>query len=594
MKKCSVSFLFMLMSILVAHAQSQNSNNPFTDSLKQNLSRATTAEQKVKILDELAQFYMGVDRKQSDEYTRQQTQIAEDSRDRKLMIKALFTNSLRFYNMAGRQDNITTGISYAQKALDLAKTSHLSEYEAWAYLLLVKGARSNGENDKALNYNNLALSLASSSENDSLKINCFNSIGNTYLSKNEKMLAFRNYLQAINLAEISKRYQLLKMCYYTMANFYADLEEYERAKDYLYKILALTYTNKVPLERHDLFNRLGQIYSRDDKHDMAISFYEKSLTLADSLQMEVIKLNTYINMLDTYISRNEYQKALDFFRSKTELIAFMRQAGFDHFINQAYGMAYTSIGNLDSGIFYLRKAEPGFERNASIYNRYWFYNNMAFYHKKKNDYKTALTYYLKSKAIADQVGNVGLRKNNAGNLDSVYQKLGDYENAYLYNHIYHQAKDSLDKLSDAKDRTLLEVENENKLKEREALAEQEALRDRHNIQYMGITIAIAGVFIVLVMLGIFSVSETTIRILGFFAFIFLFEFLILLADHQIHHWTHGEPWKIMVIKIGLISILLPLHHYMEKKVINYLTSKKMFELNKEAILSKFSAKKVSG
>jgi hypothetical protein len=46
-----------------------------------------------------------------------------------------------------------------------------------------------------------------------------------------------------------------------------------------------------------------------------------------------------------------------------------------------------------------------------------------------------------------------------------------------------------------------------------------------------------------------------------------------------------------LIKIGLISVLLPLHHYLEEKVIHYLTSKKLVELNKEAIFSKFVSRK---
>jgi uncharacterized membrane protein len=167
----------------------------------------------------------------------------------------------------------------------------------------------------------------------------------------------------------------------------------------------------------------------------------------------------------------------------------------------------------------------------------------------------------------------------------------DFKNAYLYNNKYRVYSDSLRKLSTEKDLMALEVENENKRKEREALAEEEAVRTRHNIQYMGITVAIACVFILLTMFGIFRVSSTTIRILGFFAFIFLFEFIILLADHEIHHLTHGEPWMIMAIKIVLISILLPLHHFLEEKVIHYLTSRKMLELNKAALFSKLMPKR---
>jgi hypothetical protein len=590
MKNSSMSVL-LILTLLLCDAQAQNNPNPYTDSLKLNLAKATTPEQKVKMLGKLARFYMAVDRVLSDEYSNQQAQIAETSRDRKLMIQALHTNAQRYLGYNGRQDNINTGINYSQKALDLAKESNLNDYEAWSYLLLAGGARSNGENDKALNYNNLAVALSNTVNDDSLKVSSLNSLGDTYRSKKEKILAFRAYLQAMNLAESSGRYELNKSCLVIISNFYIDLGDFERAKDFAYKALTLTVKNKAPLDRHGVYNLLGQIYSKNKQPEMALTFYEKALGVADTLKFELIKLNTYSYITDSYFSNNQIAKGLAYMNTKPELKQFMKKAGLQHFIYQAYGMAYVEMGKLDSGFYYLKKAEPDFEKNANIFNKHSFYNNLSTYYKKKGDLKTALSYELRSKAIADEMGNIEFQKEDALSLDSIYQKLGDFRNAYIFNQKYQHAKDSLEKLSAQKELMVLEVENENQRKEREAIAAIETVRLKHNIQYMGITIAIAGVFVFLVMLGIFSVSEETIRVLGFFAFIFLFEFIILLADNQIHHWTHGEPWKVLAIKIGLISLLLPFHHYLEKKVIGYLTSKKMFELNAQSLRAKFSSKK---
>ena len=58
------------------------------------------------------------------------------------------------------------------------------------------------------------------------------------------------------------------------------------------------------------------------------------------------------------------------------------------------------------------------------------------------------------------------------------------------------------------------------------------------------------------------------------AFILLFEFIILLADTWIHNFTHGEPWKVLAIKVALIAILLPLHHFLEERVIHYIVHRK--------------------
>jgi hypothetical protein len=70
----------------------------------------------------------------------------------------------------------------------------------------------------------------------------------------------------------------------------------------------------------------------------------------------------------------------------------------------------------------------------------------------------------------------------------------------------------------------------------------------------------------------FKVSATTIRMIGFFAFLMFFEFIFLIFKKNIYSITRGEPWKDLLFMIGLAAVLLPLHHYLEKNVIRYLTS----------------------
>ncbi len=131
----------------------------------------------------------------------------------------------------------------------------------------------------------------------------------------------------------------------------------------------------------------------------------------------------------------------------------------------------------------------------------------------------------------------------------------------------------LDEMNKEKDVLGLEIDAENKRKERAEVLAKEETTKRHNWQYMGILVVILGLFTLLASFGIFKVSEKLIKILGFVAFILLFEFIILIADTWIHHATHGEPWKILAIKVVLIGLLLPLHHFLEHKAVHYITSK---------------------
>ncbi len=160
-------------------------------------------------------------------------------------------------------------------------------------------------------------------------------------------------------------------------------------------------------------------------------------------------------------------------------------------------------------------------------------------------------------------------------LEKNYLSQGDYLNAYKYSQTNRNIADSLSNMVQKEELQLIEIENEEVLREQRLEKSKEETRRRNNIQYTAITIIIASAFLLLLILGGFKVSPTMIQMVGFVCFIFFFEFLILLFDTWIHHLTHGEPWKILGIKILLMCGLLPLHHMVEKRIIHYLINNKM-------------------
>ena len=561
----------ILLVLMIFSIGSMAQNFPLTDSIKNNLANAKTAKEKIKWLGDLSQFYMGLNRLHSDSLNTVMHEVAELSRDRELIAAAYLHDADRHFNFSAVQGNINKAKELAQKAYDISKSAKNEEYMGWSYMYLARAARINGDGDKAIDYNNLALSIASGLKNDSFSISASNAIGNTYMFRNEKLLAFRHFLNALNLAEDTDKYDLLKNCYTRLMNFYSELGEHEKAKDFSKKIIDLTFRFKNRYDRLEAYNNYGKLLTATGQNEMAVKFYEMTLQLSDSLKFGIYKLNTYGLLIDHYFTTKQYQKGFEYFQSKTEIWDFMLRAGLDYYINQAHGNVYTAMEKYDSAGYFFAKAESGFEAKANKVNRYVFYINYATYFRKIENNEKAIQYWNKAGAIADEMKNIQLQEVVAKNLDSLYRFANNFEKAYDYNLQYHRYKDSLNELSKAKDLMILEVDNENKRKEREErLAEERRIR-RHNIQYLGITAGIAAVFVLLVMAGFFRVSTTTIKIIGFFAFIFLFEFIILLADNQIHHLTHGEPWKVFAIKIALIAILLPFHHWIEKKVINYLT-----------------------
>jgi hypothetical protein len=143
--------------------------------------------------------------------------------------------------------------------------------------------------------------------------------------------------------------------------------------------------------------------------------------------------------------------------------------------------------------------------------------------------------------------------------------------------------DSLNNISKKDQLLIMEIDHETRQRDIVAEQQKQSTIRRHYLQYSAITVGILTVFVILIMLGSFKVPEWIVKTTGFFSFIFLFEFIILLADQQIHELTHGEPWKVLLIKIGLIAILLPLHHSIEKKVITYLLNHRLLDISRVSI-----------
>ena len=104
--------------------------------------------------------------------------------------------------------------------------------------------------------------------------------------------------------------------------------------------------------------------------------------------------------------------------------------------------------------------------------------------------------------------------------------------------------------------------------------------------------AIIGVFVVMMLVGMFPVSRYTIRTLSYFGFICLFEFVVMLLDTFLHNTiTHGEPLKTWLIKIFLIALLVPFQHFLEHSLTTFLESRKLMQLRRLLAVNQWWRKK---
>lgn len=558
------------------YAQESRSGDYFYDSLKLRLSKAQTAADKVNGLLDLSVASV-LDPLKSELYMKQAVEAAELSRDRPLMARTYLAVGKRYLNNSGLSDNLERAINNFDRAEEIGRANNLDLWLIRTYSALSMAWLSRGDKEKSLSYCNQALSVAGNTDNDTASVIAYTAMGEFHLISDEKLLAFRNFLEALRVAEKSEKEDLLKEVYTHLERFYASIHDYNKAIDYRMKAYELDRKawNVAEMIADDY--NIGDLFGQNKQQDLALKMYENAIALADSLHYDLFKLDPYFRIFNMYFNSNQYVKGFNYLKDHQSILMFLQNSGYQFYIDQLYAMSLTEQGRFDSAGYYFRRAEPEMEKRGNPEVHYNFYTSFGDFQIQKKDYPRAIAYYSKAYGVGAAVKDLEMQENSAQILDSIYGLSGDYKAAHLYNARYHLLKDSLMGMSRDADVLKLEVESDNQRRERLAKEEELRMEHRHNVQYMGFTMGLVVLFIVLVMLGWFAVPAGFIRALGFVSFIFLFEFIILLADKTIQRWTHEEPWKVLVIKIGLAAVLVPLHHWLEHKVIHYLSHRKRVE-----------------
>ena len=569
--------LFPVLLILCISLSVRSQEAAAVDSLRKALSKAVTLEQKFPLMEELSRVLMNVNPKEAEETGANLITIAEESRDRKYMFKAYLSNGDRNMYMASQKAYSDKAIEFYTKALALAKQNRMTEETGTAQLHLAMLYLMIPDKEKALSIAIQAKSLLENQPNDSLRAEALNVEGQAYQAKRENILALQRYFKALRLAEDINNPALIRNCYIYLSDFYADIEDYDQAIDFMtkaYKQLDQLKEKNVPYQKVIYTNNLGNLFAKKKNYNIAISYFERSIRMADSLKFSTLKIPGYVSLLNQYIRLDEPQKALNYLNSSSgaELKKYLGNFGMAPVIDQAYGVVYTGLGRFDSAGIYLERARPMFENSTNLYNKVGFLAQLATYYNKSGNYKMAIDQYLQVKQLSEQNGWLENVEKAAKYLDTLYQKTGNPEEAARFNTIYYKYKDSIKTLRMENDIRKEEAEDEQQRQQKAEKEAEELKKRRNNIQYLAIVIGIISLFVSLVILGMFKVSAGVIKAIGFFVFLMFFEFIFLIFKKNVYEFTHGEPWKDLAFMIALAAILVPLHHWLEHKVLHYLTS----------------------
>jgi tetratricopeptide (TPR) repeat protein len=405
-----------------------------------------------------------------------------------------------------------------------------------------------------------------------------------------------SYLSALRIADKIQNPGLQRQSLLKLSEFYAGIEDYDKAIDYRVeagtKLREIKLKSRIGYYQVEDIKAIGDLYAAKKSYPLAIENYQESIDMADSLNYSPLKVPGYIGLLNVYLMMKEPQKSMEFISSPngTKLKEYFTQLNMAPVIDQAYGIIYSEMGILDSAGKYFERSAPFFESYSNPAAKMSSYVQTAYYLKQKGDNQQAIDLLLKARTLANTNGQLEAGMEISKNLDTLYDRMGDFRQSKIYSAEYFQMKDSLQNINKEKELSQVEADDELQQLKKQELAAAETKRQRNNIQYLAITIGIATTFLLLVLLGMFRVSARTIKVIGFFAFLLFFEFIFLVFKKNIYAFSHGEPWIDLSFMIALAAILVPLHHWMEHKVLHYLTANNKLTSVGESLKERFRGK----
>lgn len=563
----SILFLFVFSSL---DAFSQSAVD-YMDSLKRRADTTHAVPEKVRLLLELTSNTL--DRGVAADYAEQAIELAEESRDERLIATVYLNIGRHFMRNSSLADNLDQADKDLTQAEKIARDNGMEDLLVQAYCGFSVVWHNRGDDVKALSFCTQALAIASGIDNDSLKAGVYSATGDVYMSMNQMLLALRNYLSELDVAEKNGNDQLMRIADFDLTRFYSVIGETDKALDYAMKAYLLDRAHGSIYVSGDL-NRLGDLYLQKDQRQLAEKMYMHSMAMADSFHFSEIRVDAYHRMFLLYVQTHQYKRGLAYLFSQPEMLTALRAAGFSFYIDELMATNYTEQGRYDSAYYYFRRAEPEAVAKWVPENRFEFFTEFGEYFKRTGDLHQAIAYYNKAYALGAASGQLSMEEKSTDTLEALYEATGNFPAALVCNKRAAIERDSIRTQTQTTELMKLEVENEGRRQERLAREAREQTEHRHNVQYMGFTMGLVVLFVGLVMLGRLSVPVWLIRALVFVTFIFLFEFIIMLADKQIQGWTAEEPWKVLLLKIVLAAGMVPLHHWLEHKVVVYLSHHK--------------------
>lgn len=349
-----------------------------------------------------------------------------------------------------------------------------------------------------------------------------------------------NYsLPTLNFFEKTKDSFGIILALKEIGNSFINSKNYSDGLNYWRKSLPIARLYGKEILLTAILNNTADCFNRMAVPDSALKYVQEAVKIAEENKDSVGLSIYYSTLAETYLLRNDHEIARPFFKKS---VFYSNQ-------NDRYGIAYT-------------------------------YNTLSKSFFQTNQYDSSLNY----SRIALSFGEPDLKNvlvNTYEMLYKTYEKLNIKDSVLKFLSLTLQTKDSSFAIEKNRDIQVLNFKEQLRQQEQIREKEEEEEKRKVTIEYALIALGLITFIIIFLMLSHSIITNSKwISFLGVVALLLIFEFLNLLLHPFLEKITHHSPALMLLALVCIASLLVPLHHKIEKWSIS-----KLIEKNKKIRLA---------
>jgi adenylate cyclase len=298
-------------------------------------------------------------------------------------------------------------IRLSMEAKDLAASLHYGKGQALAFKNLGMVYYMKGMYAETLDYWNQSLQIFETLNDDIGISNMLNNIGAIYLNQGADTKALEYMLRSLQLAEKTGDTLRMFSALSNIGGIYYNKKD-PVALTYLLKAIPLVESNGDPESFVVITGNIGEIYSDRNEHEKAMEYFQKSINAAGDKISASFSVNGIGKL---FYKEGKLQEALEFhnralgiarkFDDKLQVVRSMR----------AIADVYVKLNNISLAIDYYNKARVTAESIDDLKIELKdLYKDMAFAYSKKKDYSNAFAYQSLYSDIKDTLYNIESKK----------------------------------------------------------------------------------------------------------------------------------------------------------------------------------------